>query len=67
MSDLTQAIAALRKLCNEEIARANRYAYREYPSGPVINTPVGFGRMNDMLKACDAVFSALDKEGRDDH
>lgn len=58
VSRLDQAIEDLRALCNREITIANQAAYRTRPGGPIINPSVPFERVNNMLKACDAVFAA---------
>lgn len=48
---MSEAITALRKLCNEQITRINQ--------GAGVNTP-GFAEINSLLKACDKVFAEQD-------
>lgn len=49
--DKDEAIASLREICNEKIRKINE--------GRGVDTP-GFRDINDLLKACDRVFAALE-------
>lgn len=59
--DMKAAVDNLRAVCNQRIGEITDNAYRPGPNEPVVNPPVSVVRVNELLRACDAVFRAADK------
>lgn len=60
---LFDSLRLLRAMCNDEIKRTAGNAYRNRPGGDIINPPIPFNRLNELLKLCDGVFKESDKIG----
>jgi len=59
--DMKAAVDNLRAVCNQRIGEITRSAYRPGPNEPVVNPPVSVERVNELLRACDAVFRVADQ------